>query len=385
MVKQDHISSVDAFRGITIAFMMLAANPGSWNSVYPQLKPAPWNGWTLTDFIFPFFLWVMGVTMTMTWARRFEWGDSHNEIFIQATRRAGELILIGIILTTFPFGLLGSHFSFSTMRIPGILQRTGICYFFVTLIYFSSTIRGQILWVIGLLALYWLMLEYFPVPGYGAGNLTAMGSIERYIDSMVIGGHTLPDAPAPGFDPDGIISTLGALSTTLIGIVFGHYLCFRNHSKGEKVCGMIFAGGILLIVGVVLEIWMPINENLWTPTFTLFTAGAAACIFAFFYFIVDMKGYKKWATPFIISGMNAFFFFTLSVLAGRLLGLVKFNVKLSTGTYGMVDLQNLAMDNVFGRMFTSLNASLAWSILWVLFLFLATWLIRSRKKWLIKA
>jgi predicted acyltransferase len=383
MAKQERLSSLDAFRGFTIAGMMLVNNPGSWSSIYPQLEHAAWNGWTFTDFIFPFFLWIVGVAMTMSFAGRLERGDSKSKMIGQAARRGAMLFLIGLFLTMFPFGLFGTHLSFATVRIPGVLQRIGVCYFFATLIYLNTTVRGQIAWIVGLLAGYWLMLALIPVPGYGAGDITPFGSLGRYIDSMILGAHTWRGAPAPGFDPEGVISTLGAIATTLFGILVGHYLRFQDHTKEEKVCWMFFVGSVLLLLGAVFDMWMPINKNLWTSSYVVFMAGFATCIFGLFYFIIDVKGYKKWATPLIIYGMNAIFVFTLSGVAGRALGLLKFNVLLSSGTYGDVNIQSLMMDNVLRPMFNPLNASLAWAILWDLMLFFFAWLM-WRKKWFLK-
>ncbi len=383
MAKQERLSSLDAFRGFTIAGMMLVNNPGSWGTIYPQLKHAAWNGWTFTDFIFPFFLWIMGVAMTMSFAGRMERGDAKPAMIAQAARRGATLFLIGIFLSTFPFGLFGTHFSLETMRIPGVLQRIGICYFLATLIYLYTSVRGQIAWLVGLLSAYWLMLSFIPAPGYGAGDLTPMGSLARYIDTMFLEGHTWRGAPAPGFDPEGIVSTLGAIGTTLFGILIGHYLRYRDHSKEEKVCWMFTAGSMLLLAGATFDMWMPINKNLWTSSYAVFMAGFATCIFALFYFIIDAKGYKRWATPLVIYGMNAIFVFTLSGVAGRLLGLTKFNVQLSNGLYEWVSVQRLVMDNVLLRMFNPLNASLAWALLWDLFLFFFAWLM-WRKKWFLK-
>lgn len=383
MAKAERLSSLDAFRGFTIAGMMLVNNPGSWGSIYPQLEHASWNGWTFTDFIFPFFLWIMGVAMTMSFAGRLERGDSTPAMIAQAARRGATLFLIGLFLSTFPFGLFGSHFSIASMRIPGVLQRIGICYFVTTLIYLNTTLRGQIAWLVGLLSAYWLMLAFIPVPGFGAGNLTPMGSLARFIDTMFLEGHTWRGAPAPGFDPEGVISTLGAIGTTLFGILVGHYLRYQSHAKEEKCCWMFFAGSVLLLAGAVFDMWMPINKNLWTPSYAVFMAGFATCIFGLFYFIIDAKGHKKWATPLVIYGMNAIFVFTLSGVVGRLLGLTKFYVQLGNGVYEWVAVQRLVMDNVLLPMFTPLNASLAWAILWDMMLFFFAWLM-WRKKWFLK-
>jgi predicted acyltransferase len=400
MAKQERLISLDAFRGFTIAGMMLVNNPGSWSTIYPQLEHAAWNGWTFTDFIFPFFLWIVGIAMTISFANRIERGDTKGKLIAQAARRGAMIFLIGTFLTMFPFGLFNTHYSldyaqlpavfqriaeyFSHMRIPGVLQRIGVCYFLATLIYLNTTVRGQIAWIVGLLAAYWLMLKFIPVPVYGAGDLTPDGNLGRYLDTMILGtGHTWSGAPATGFDPEGVISTLGAIATTLFGILTGHYLRLKEVSKEEKTCWMFVAGSILLLLGAWMDMGMPINKNLWTSSYVVFMAGFALCIFAIFYFLIDVKGYKKWATPFVIYGMNAIFVFTLSGVLGRLMGIAKIPVTLGDGTPAWVTLQRLVMDNILLRMFNPLNASLGWAILWDLMLFFFAWLM-WKKKWFLK-
>ncbi|MGE5316338.1 MAG: acyltransferase family protein [Acidobacteriota bacterium] len=386
MAAKERLVSLDAFRGFTIAGMMLVNNPGSWSTIYPQLEHASWNGWTFTDFIFPFFLWIVGVAMTMSFASRIERGDTKGKLMLQAAKRGAMIFAIGLLLTMFPFGLLpGTHLNFATLRIPGVLQRIGITYVLASAIYLNaSSARAIVAWIVGILGAYWIMLTMVPVPEFGAGNLTPMGSIARWIDSMVIGtNHTWRGAPAPGFDPEGVISTLGAIGTALFGVLVGLYLKVKDVSKEEKTSWMFVAGSVLLLLGAIFDMWVPINKNLWTPSYVVFMAGFATCIFGMFYFLIDAKGYKKWATPLVIYGMNAIFVFALSGVLGRLQGLLKFNVQLSDGTYDWVTIQRLLMDNVFKPNLSPLNASLAWAILWDLMLFFFAWLM-WRKKWFLK-
>ncbi|HLP15056.1 MAG TPA: hypothetical protein VK470_02290, partial [Bacteroidota bacterium] len=384
MAKQERLSSLDAFRGFTIAGMMLVNNPGSWSTIYPQLEHASWNGWTFTDFIFPFFLWIVGVAMTMSLAARIARGDTKGVLIARAARRGAVLFAIGWALSAFPFGFFGTHFALETTRTSGVLQRIGLCYFFATLIYLNASVRAQVAWIFGLLAAYWIALTMIPVPGYGAGDLTPMGNIGRFIDTMILGPtHTWHGAPAPGFDPEGVISTLGALSTTLLGVLVGQYLRMREVSKEEQTCWMFVSGCMLLLLGVIFDMWMPINKNLWTPSFVLLMAGFAMCIFALCYFLIDAKGYKKYTTPLVIYGMNAIFVYTLSELLVRIKGFIKFSVILGDGSTAWVTLQQLVMENIFLRIFTPLNASLAWAILWDLMLLFFAWLM-WRKKWFLK-
>jgi predicted acyltransferase len=383
MAKHERLTSLDAFRGFTIAGMMLVNNPGSWSAIYPQLEHASWNGWTFTDFIFPFFLWIVGVAMTFSFAYRKERGDSDRTLLLQVFRRAVIIFLLGLFLTAFPFGALGTKFSLSTLRIPGVLQRIAICYFIASLIYLKTTFRGQIRVIAILLAAYWLAVKWIPVPGYGAGVLDPMGNLVWYIDSILLHGHTWAGAPAVGGDPEGILSTIPAIATTLLGALTGQYLRNANHSKEEKTIWMFIIGAALLFFGAWFDMYLPINKNMWTSSYAIFMAGWAMTIFSIFYYLIDVKGYRAWATPLVIYGMNAIFVFVLSGVLGRLFNIIKFNVLLSDGTFADVGLKTLITQNLINPFFSPLMASLVYAILWDLMLFLFAWGM-WKKKWFLK-
>ncbi len=307
--------SLDAFRGATIAGMLLVNNPGSWSHLYAPLEHAPWHGWTPTDMIFPSFLWIMGVAMTLSFARRVEAGDDRSELFRHVMRRSAIIFGLGLLLVAFPFGLLPTHhFSLAKMRIPGVLQRIAVCYLFAGAICLWTGKRGQIAWSAGLLAGYALLLKFVPVPGYGAGHIgEAVGNLAWWIDSHVLAGHTWSGAPAPGFDPEGIISTLPAIASTLLGALAGQIL--REPVSGNaKATRLVGSGVALLAAGALLHLWLPINKNLWTSSFALFMAGWAGVLLAAFYWLIDVRGWKRWATPLVIYGMNAIVIFVLAGL-----------------------------------------------------------------------
>jgi predicted acyltransferase len=372
------LMSLDAFRGATIAGMILVNNPGSWSIIYPQLRHATWHGWTFTDWIFPFFLWIVGVAMTFSFARRVEEGGDKKALFGHVVRRAAIIFGLGLFLTAFPFGLLGHNFSLSTIRIPGVLQRIAICYLIGSAIFLTTSLRGQVLWILGLLASYWLMIHLIPVPGYGAGLLEPTGNLCWYVDSNLLSGHTWTGAPAPGFDPEGIVSTLPAIATTLFGVLTGHWL--RSGRSGEeKTAWMFVAGNVLLLLGAILDIWLPINKNLWTSSYSVFMAGWALVCLAVFYWLIDVKGYTRWATPFVIYGMNAIAVFVLSGLVGKLLYLVKFTM--ADGT--VVTLKTVIYQNIFEPIASPLNASLLFAICFVLLMYAVAWFM-WKKKWFLK-
>ena len=310
--------SLDVFRGATIAGMMMVNNPGAWNYIYPPFRHASWNGWTFTDLIFPFFLWIVGVAMTFSFSKRVEQGADRSKLLMHAFQRAVVIFAIGLFLNGFPFGLLFGHqFSWAAIRIPGVLQRIGICYFIASLIVLYTGIVWQIRWTVIFLVVYWILVKAVPVPGFGAGVLEPMGSLAWYIDSTVLSGHTWSGAPAPGFDPEGILSTLPAIATTLFGVLTGHFIR-SERTPEEKTAWMFVYGSALMFAGLVMDNWLPINKNLWTSSYTVFMAGIALNIFAMCYWLIDVKGSKGWTKPFQIYGLNAISMFALAGLIGRL-------------------------------------------------------------------
>jgi predicted acyltransferase len=315
--------SLDVFRGATIAGMMLVNNPGSWSHIYPPFEHAKWNGWTFTDLIFPFFLWIVGVAMTFSFSKRVEHGADREQLLLHALKRAAIIFAVGLFLNGFPYGLIfGHHFSWATIRIPGVLQRIAICYFIASVIVLYSSIVWQVRWTAILLVVYWLLVKLVPVPGYGAGVLEPRGSLAWFIDSNILSGHTWSGAPVPGFDPEGILSTLPAIATTLFGILTGHFLR-SERTPEEKTVWMFIYANALLFAGLLMDNWLPINKNLWTSSYSVFMAGMALNIFALCYWLIDVKGYKRWAKPFQIYGLNAITMFALAGLIGRLTSVIK--------------------------------------------------------------
>ncbi len=381
-MKPERLISLDAFRGFTIAGMILVNNPGSWGNIYPQLAHASWNGWTFTDFIFPFFLWIVGVSMTFSFAVRKTKGDDNTKLLLGVLRRSAIMFGLGIFLTGFPFGLLwGHHLDWATIRIPGVLQRIAICYLISSMIYLNTSMRGVILSIGALFVTYWLFMFYYPVPEIGAGVFEKGRNFAAYIDSMFLSGHMW--SATKTWDPEGLFSTLPAIASSLIGAVTGDYLRQSPQEKTEKSVWMFVFGSAFLLIGAILDMWMPINKSLWTVSYTLFMAGWALCIFGIFYFLIDAKGIKKWAYPFIVYGMNAIFVFVLSGVAGRAMGLWKFNVMLSDGTYHDVSIKTIITQNLFDPFFSPLNASLMHAIVWISVMYLVVW-VMYKKKWFVK-
>lgn len=371
--QHERLMSLDAFRGATIAGMMLVNNPGTWSAIYPQLEHAEWNGWTFTDWIFPFFLWIVGVAMTMSFAHRQERGDSKKQLVIQVVKRSFIIFGLGLFLAGFPF------FNLSIIRIPGVLQRIAVCYFIASLIVlYTKNIRTQVYWLAAFLISYWLMMKLIPVPEIGTGIMERGKNFSAYIDSIFLSGHMWGYTKT--WDPEGIVSTLPAIATTLFGVMTGHYLR-SQHSKEEKTAWMFVAGNILLFVGATLDMWLPINKSIWTTSYSIFMAGWALVCFAMFYWIIDVKGYKRWAKPFIIFGMNAITVFVISGLIGRLYGSV---IKLNQPDGSEISLQGYIFRTFFLPLASPINASLIYAICFLLFLYLIAWIMWTRK-WFLKA
>jgi predicted acyltransferase len=370
------LMSLDAFRGLTIAGMILVNNPGG-NSVYAPLEHAAWNGWTPTDLIFPFFLFIVGISITLSLARRVETGGGDRSLLLSIFRRTLIIFALGILIHGFPrwdsSGAL-SVYDFSIIRIPGVLQRIAVCYLFTSLIFLKTNWRVQGIILLLLLVAYWVLMALVPVPEFGAGNLSPEGSLASYVDRTLLAGHIY----TKNYDPEGILSTLPAIATTLCGILTGHWLRTRNNPV-EKVAGMFVAGATCVVLGWVWNAWFPVNKSLWTSSYVLFTAGLALQLLAICYWMIDIKGYRRWATPFIIFGVNAIAVYVLSALFGRIMSLWRIP---ATGG-GTGNLKTFLFERAFASWASPVNASLAYSICYVL-LWLGLMTILYRKNIFIK-
>ena len=215
-MMHDRMVSLDAFRGAAIAAMILVNNPGRWSKAYPALRHAQWNGWTLADCVFPLFLFIVGVAVVFSLAKHKESTDHDTKTVLRILRRTGILFGLGLLLNGFP------EYDLSDLRIPGVLQRIAICYLAASLIILKTRIITQAWIVVGLLVSYWLMLEFIPVPGVGAGILEPGKNLPSYVDGLLLQGHLWYNIRP--YDPEGLLSTIPAISTTLLGVLTGHWL-----------------------------------------------------------------------------------------------------------------------------------------------------------------
>ncbi len=285
--------SLDAFRGFTIALMILVNNPGSWSYVIPPLRHADWHGCTPTDLVFPFFLYIMGVAMAFSFAKRLRVNESRRPLYLQIFKRTALLILIGWFLSLYP------SFNFATMRIPGVLPRIGFCYFMASMVVLHFKRRGQIITIVSILLGYWAVMTLIPFPG--KGDVWALGSnFAQYLDNLLLKNHMWK----PDFDPEGIVSAFPAIVNTLLGYLTGQWLR-SERTPLEKTNGMFIAANVLLVLAITWANWMPLNKQLWTSSYVLYTTGLALHFLAISYWLIDVKGYQKGLYPFIVYGSNA--------------------------------------------------------------------------------
>jgi predicted acyltransferase len=434
----DRLVSLDVFRGMTIAGMVLVNNPGTWSSIYGPLKHAEWHGITPTDYIFPFFLFIVGVAIPIALQKRMHDGISR-DIYWKIIQRAATIFALGLLMSMIPFfqfndttgipygikiilvlsfsaslllylmdkrtaaaiaaGLsalvvLGFYFggatvvwyNFSTMRIPGVLQRIAVCYLIVSLIYLHTNWKQQLGMGISLLLLYWILMTLIPVPGCDVTTVDDKAcNLAAWLDRAVLTeAHMWRSAKV--FDPEGILSTIPAIVTTLSGVLTGSWIT-RSHtavydqtqseirdpkSEMETVAGLFFAGTVLLALGWSWSLLFPLNKSLWTGSYVVYTSGLALLTLAVCYWLIDLKGYKRWAWPFVVFGVNALALFVFSGIMARLLGMVR----VAGPEEGKdITLQQWIFNNAFLSWASPVNASLAYAICFILLWLFLMWLL----------
>jgi predicted acyltransferase len=349
--------ALDALRGATIALMVMVNNAGGPKS-YAPLSHSAWNGWTITDTVFPTFLWMVGVAITLSLGKRLAAGVPRNKLLGPIFRRAAIIFVFGLAIYAFP------EFHLSSFRILGVLQRIAICYLIASLVYLYTGIRGQLIWMVSLLAAYWLLMTLVPVPGYGAGRLDLEGNLAHYVDRVVLGHHNYSGNT---WDPEGIVSTLPAIATALLGIMAGHIVRLKR-TLSERVAWLFLTGNILIVVGSICDIWLPINKKLWTDSFTIFMAGMDFVLLAGFLWIIDHLGYQRYVKPFVIMGMNAITLYMISEFGAEILD--------------MTDLHD-RIYKLFLTMASPVNASLMYSVAFMLTIYVIGYFM-YRRGWFLR-
>ena len=361
----ERLVSLDVFRGITIAGMVLVNNPGTWGHIYWPLAHATWHGWTPTDLVFPFFLFIVGVAIPLAFGKRMEQGGSKRDLYLKIARRTLIIFALGIFLAGFPY------FQFSTIRIPGVLQRIAVCYLFASLIFLNTKLRTQIVIALALTLVYWALMTLLHAPGFSAGDLSKEGSLASFIDRTILGPHIWKQGKV--FDPEGILSTIPAIATTLFGVLTGQWLR-PNKSQYEKAAGLFVAGACCIVIGWCWHPFFPINKSLWTSSYVFFTGGLALEFLALCYWLIDIKKYQRWAKPFVVFGVNAIVLFVGTGLMAKLMGLVK----LPWGA-GQISLQGWIFQKLFLSWASPINASLAYAFAFILLWLGLMWILYARK------
>lgn len=357
--------SVDAFRGITVAAMILVNNPGSWNYVYSPLRHAEWNGCTPTDLVFPFFLFIVGVSIHLAYRTRAPEGLTRPVLF-KILRRSLIIFAVGLFLALFP------RFDFETVRIPGVLQRISIVFLVCAILYLKCSWLTQLRIGLTLLVVYYALMTLVPVPGYEVPSLEPESNLGAWLDRTLLGGHLWVQSKT--WDPEGILSTMPAIVTGISGMLAGR-LVTGDKPPAEKVTWMFFTGGTLTVLGLGWGLVFPINKSLWTSSYVLYSSGIAFQCLAAFYWIIDAQGFRSWARPLVWYGMNALFVFALSGILVKILIRIKV-----TGTGGEeTSLWSFLFDRFYVSWLPPYFASFLFAAdLVVLFGILLWWMHRKR-------
>jgi predicted acyltransferase len=362
------LMSLDIFRGLCVAGMIVVDNPGNDTKAYWPIMHADWNGWTPADFIFPSFLFLVGISLVFSTASRLQRGQSRSRILVHALWRTLLLIAIGLLVNASP--IVG--FDIHTFRFEGVTQRIALCYLAAVALELWSGRRGQVIALAACVIGYWAIMRFVPVPGYGVPGrdipfMDPDRNLAAWLDRKLFMGHLYNVTR----DPEGILHTIPALGTTLAGVLTGHWLRSVK-SQAAKAWGMFLVGIVGLCAGLLWNRWFPINKNLWTSSFVLFTAGFALVFLALLYWILEIRQWRgAWTMPILVLGMNAITAFVAdAVVYGP--G-YSFNAKGPNGTSmpwheaAQAYLESFGLSTPTASLIYSLAAlSFCWFLLWLL-------------------
>ena len=327
--------SLDVFRGLTVAGMLLVNNPGTWSAIFPPLEHAEWNGWTPTDLIFPFFLFIVGITTHLSLSARRARGDDDGALVKQILRRGIIIYLLGFAMAMFPFyqwGVIQSLpnatpwdrvlYRIEHVRILGVLPRIAIVYVCAALLTLRTNLRQQIIIIASLLFGYWFAMTLLPVPGEGTIGAQLLQTHDRnlaaWLDRLILTtNHTWTGSVT--FDPEGPFSTIPAIATSMLGVIAGSWIARKDKSLPERISALFAAGSIGMVVGLMWNWSFPINKNLWTSSYVVFTAGMACVAIATIMWLVDYLNVKWWTKPFVVYGVNPIVAFVGSGVLARLI------------------------------------------------------------------
>lgn len=381
-LPRNRLLAIDAFRGLTITAMILVNNPGSWAAIYAPLKHADWHGWTPTDLIFPFFVFIVGVSIMLSVTAQQAHGKRRPAIVKHGAKRMVKLILLGWFLALFYYNFRDPSFNWFTdrlmdMRIPGVLQRLGVVYFATLLIVLYGPKRHYLSWAIGLCLLYSMLLLWLPYSDASGvryqGELLPGNNLAAWLDHLVFGAkHLYADSQPFASDPEGLLSTLPAISSCLTGVIAAQYLQSKA-ALGQKVVAMAGCGLILIVLAELLSTVLPINKPLWTPSYVLLSTGFALFILAICLWLIDIHQYRRWTAPFVVFGANAIAFFMFAGVMARIFSLVPI---------GDRSVQSLLYRDLLQPLFGSYNGSLAYALLFLMMSYLVMhWMYKRGWFW----
>ena len=374
----NRLLSLDVFRGITIASMILVNNPGSWQYVYPPLRHASWNGCTPTDLVFPFFLFIVGVAITLSMTKRKDEGARQASLIFQIFKRSILIFLIGLFLNGFP------DFNFASIRIPGVLQRIALVYLISSIIFLKTDWKFILSISVFFLFFYWILITLIPVPGIGNPDLSksvlldpvtnqkTAPNIIAWLDNLLLGGHLWGATKI--WDPEGLLSTIPAISTCLSGVLLGKFLQ-NSMDNIQKTVWIFISANLLIFTGMIWDLSFPFNKSIWTSSYVLFTSGIALNVFAFCYWFADIKKIIWWTKPFVIYGTNAIAVYFLSGIFSDLL----YTIKIYDAAGNSKSLGGAIYNSLFTPFFSPYVASLLWALVYVLFWLAIMWLFYRKK------
>jgi predicted acyltransferase len=366
---------LDFYRGLAVAGMILVDNPGSDDLAYWPIKHAVWNGWTPADLIFPSFVFLVGVSMVYSFYARLRRGESRKKILLHVGQRCLILIAIGLFVNASPIIGLDVH----TWRVYGVTQRIALCYFVAAILVLWSNRRGQIIALVACLVGYWAVMRFVPVPGFGVPGrdipfMDQERNLAAWLDRKLLMGRLYNGVR----DPEGLLSTIPAVGTTLIGVLTGHWLRSEN-GPGTKALRLLVAGILGILAGLLWNQWFPINKNLWTSSFVLFTGGFALIFLTFLYWVFEIKNWRgAWTMPVLVFGMNAIAGFVAdSLVYGPGYG---FTVKGANGA--SMNWHEAAQARLVSVGLSAANASLIYSLAAVAFCWMLLWLLWRKRAFL---
>ncbi|MGY4383201.1 putative acyltransferase [Pedobacter sp. UYP24] len=365
--------SLDFFRGATVAAMILVNNPGDWGNIYAPLEHSEWNGCTPTDLIFPSFLFIVGVSIAYAMGTKKLDVSSHRKILLKALKRALILFGMGLFLSMFPKLFTNPIEAFENVRIPGVLQRIALVFFFCSIIFVKSSEKTIFKIIIILLAVYWALMTFVPVPGVGYPNLEKETNLGAWIDKgLLTEAHLWKSSRT--WDPEGILGTIPAVATGLFGVLVGVYLKRKDIDAATKTSWLFCTGLAAVALGMLWNLQFPINKALWTSSFVLYAGGLSTMMLALCYWIIDVQQYTKFTKPFVVYGINAITVYFFSGLIPRILNMISVKAKDDSEIT-----LNSYLYSGFKNNFSPINASVAWAITFVLCWLVILWVMYNKK------